>query len=252
MVGIRQKEEISGRNRWQTLTWASFTSPGRFETIIFSDPCVTAFAVSVAGVAAARERWIGVTAGFPRTWARAEERRPAPRRALGLEEMIYEIFSDKGLAVTSWKDVLRQEICPLWIIRNLYLFWSRRGKGWLWWEEERGACAELEWPCRSWKITHTPLLSILFNIVISDKNVSWWRSWRSWMAWRWQRRIQWHKQFTTNGTVICWYTKFVERGLCSVSRVLMDNPFLPNRLIVWLHSHCVYQYWQNLRVTNSA
>ena len=97
IVEIRQqkKKDIWKKNCWQTLTWASFTSPGRFETIIFSDPWATTLAVSVAGVAAAaRARWAGVTGDFPRTWTRAEGRRRLAFE-LDLESvMICEVFSE--------------------------------------------------------------------------------------------------------------------------------------------------------------
>jgi len=68
------------------LIWASLTSVGRFDTMIFSDACGIVF-TSTAG-AVTRARWAGDGPGFPRTWARAAPRRLEPRRAaLGLEEM---------------------------------------------------------------------------------------------------------------------------------------------------------------------
>jgi hypothetical protein len=44
----------------------------------------------------------------------------------------------------------------------------------------------------------------------------------------------------------------LSREASSLYPVCVDNPFLPNRLIVRLHSHCVSQYSQSLRMTKSA
>ena len=79
----------SSRRGLPTLIWASFTSGGRFDTIILS-----ALPPSGAGAAtaAARARCPGGGAGLPRTCARAatlaEPRRLERRTPLGLEAMI--------------------------------------------------------------------------------------------------------------------------------------------------------------------
>jgi hypothetical protein len=72
--------------------------------MIFSEDWDALGTTTGATAAAARVRWTGFAGAFPRTWVRAEDRRPTPRRcALGLEEMIYEIFSE-----TRWPAVANE------------------------------------------------------------------------------------------------------------------------------------------------
>jgi len=100
-----------------TLICASFTSEGRFETMILSAGEGVAVVRAVAAATVARARVAGLATGFPRTWARADPRRPVPRRTRGLAEIIcLKKKSNKegqgGSLKRKKRHRLHQETCP--------------------------------------------------------------------------------------------------------------------------------------------